>query len=203
MFHCGIYCHNRYEEGHYSTSPPSPVVSGAQRDANRRAIDELQGCSRQYLHGSGPEVGPPLTLAISAAVASGGRERQEQGGQKMNNITGANVVIIKRPTIEETENNAEDYIYPVTPSSCSQKRNLEAKKFPPTSRITKAVGRNLERTLTSQASKNQDRLNNRNTRSTSLSLPFSEDEELEDSVTVRGYSHVMRGAFDSGQEKQV
>lgn len=37
-----IYCHNCREEGHYSTSCTRPVVSGAQREVNRRAIDELQ-----------------------------------------------------------------------------------------------------------------------------------------------------------------
>ncbi len=82
----------------------------------------------------------------------------------MNNIGDANVVILKRPTIEETENNAKDYIYPVTAATRGQKMNLEAKIFQPTPRITKAVERNLERTITNQASKNQDRLNNRNTR---------------------------------------
>ena len=202
-FSRGIYCHNCCEEGHYSTSCPRPVVNGAQRDAYRRAIDKLQGGSRQYPRGSGPAVGPPLAPAVPAAVASGGGERQEQGGRRMNNIGGANVVILKRPTIEEAEDNVEHYIYPVTTGTRSQKKNLEAKKFQPTSRITKAVGRNLERTLTNQASKNQDLLNNRNTRSTSLSPPPLEDEEMEDSVTVRGESHVMRGALNRGQEKQV
>ncbi len=144
-----------------------------------------------------------MAPAIPAAVASGRRKRQEQGGRRMNNIGGANVVIPKRPTIEEAEGNAEDYIYPVTAATRSQKKNLEAKKFQPTSRITKAVRRNLERTPTNQASKKQDRLNNRNTRSPSLSPFPSEDEEMEDSVTVRGDSYVIRGAFHPGQEKQV
>ncbi len=121
----------------------------------------------------------------------------------MNNIGGANIVILKRPTIEEAEDNAKDYIYLVTAATRSQKKNLEAKKFQPTSRITKVVGRNLERTLTNQVSKNQDRLNNRNTRSPFLSPPYSEDEEMEDSVTVKGDSHVMRGELHPGKEKQV
>ncbi len=112
-----------------------------------------------------------MALAVLAAVASGGEKRQEQCSRRMNNIGSANVVILKRPTIEEAEDNAENYIYPVTSATRSQKKNLEAKKSEPTSRIIKAVGRNLERTLTNQASKNQDQLNNRNTWSPSLSLP--------------------------------
>ena len=202
-FYRGIYCHNCYEEGHYSTSWPRPVVSGAQRDANKRAIDELQRGSRQYPCRSGPALGPLFAPAVPAVVASGGGEKQKQGGWRMNNIGGANVVILKRPTIEEVKDNAEDYIYPVNAATKSQEKNLEAKKFQPTLRITKAVGRNLERTLTNQVSKNQDRLNNRNTRLPSLSPPPSEDEEMEDSVTVRGDSHVMRGVLYPGKEKQV
>ena len=110
LFYRGIYCHNCCEEGHYSTSCPWPVVSGAQRDANRRAINELQGSSRQYSCRSRPAVGPQLAPAVPAAIASGGGERQEQSGQRMNNIGSANVVIPKRPTIEKAEDNAEDYI---------------------------------------------------------------------------------------------
>ena len=142
-FYRGIYCHNCCEEGHYSTSFSRPVVSGTQRDANRMTIDELQGGCRQYPHGSGPEVGPRLAPAVPKAVASGGEKSQKQGGRRMNSIEGANVVILKQPTIEEEENNAEDYIYPVTSATRSQKKNLEAKKFQPTLRITKVLGRNL------------------------------------------------------------
>ena len=95
-----------------------------------------------------------------AEVTSDREERQKQDGRRMNNIGDTNVVILKRPTMEETENNAKDYIYPVTSATQSQKKNVEAIKLQPTSQIRKAVGKNLERTLTNQASKNQDRLNN-------------------------------------------
>ena len=74
------------------------MVSEAQRDANRRAIDKLQGGPRQYPRGPG-SAGPPLAPAVQAAVASGGGDREEQGGRKINNIGGANVVILKRPTV--------------------------------------------------------------------------------------------------------
>lgn len=40
----------------------------------------------------------------------------------MNNIGAANVVIVKRPTIEEAEDNDKTYIYPVTADSQSQKK---------------------------------------------------------------------------------
>ncbi len=76
-FYRGIYCHNCCEEGYYSTSCPRQVVSGAQRDANMRAIDELQGGFRQYLCRSGPEVGSLLAPAAPAAVACDGEEREE------------------------------------------------------------------------------------------------------------------------------
>ncbi len=129
LFYRGIYCHNCYEKSHYCTSCPRPVVSGALQDANKKVIDELQGGSLQYPNRSRPAVRPPLAQAVSAAVACGGREKQEQSGRRINNIGGANVVILKRLTIEEAEDNAEDYIYPVTSSTQSQKKNLEAKKF--------------------------------------------------------------------------
>ena len=202
-FYRGIYCHNCCEEGHYFISCPRPVVSGAQRDANKRAIDKLQGDSLHYPYGSRPAVELPLALAVPAAVASGGRERQEQSGRKINNIGGANDVMLKQPTIEEAEDNAEDYIYPVTSSTRSQKKNPEAKKFQPTSQITKVVERSLEKTLTNQASKNQDRLNNRNTRSPFLSPPFAEDEEIKNNVTIMGDNHVITGTLHPGKDKQV
>ena len=41
-------------------------------------------------------------------VASDRRERQEQAGQKMNNMGGANVVILKQPTIEEVKDELDN-----------------------------------------------------------------------------------------------
>lgn len=128
---------------------------------------------------------------------------QEQSGWRMNNIGGANVVILKRPTVEEAESDHESHTYPVTAATRSQKKNLEAKKFQPTSRITKPAGRNSERPIANQVLRNQNRLNNRTMPSLSLSPPPSEDEEMEDSVTVRGNSYGMRGALHPGQDKQV
>ena len=61
-FYRGVHCHNYREEGHYSTSCTKPVVSGAQREANRRAIDELQGRSSSIpsrtRYGTGPAASP-------------------------------------------------------------------------------------------------------------------------------------------------
>lgn len=148
----GIYCHNCREEGHYSTSCTRPVVSWAQREVNRRAIDELQRGYLQYPRGPGPALGSPsVPVFPAAAVASGGVEGQEQGGRA---IARANVVILKRPMIEEADDDSEIYTYPVTAATRSQKRNLEAKKFHPTSRVTKLAGRNLERSLAHQESRN-------------------------------------------------
>lgn len=88
----------------------------------------------------------------------------------MNNIRGANVVILKWPTVEEVESDYESYTYPVTADTQSQKKNLEAKKFQPTSRVIKPAGRNSERHPANQVSQNQDRL--RAVRSLFHSRPF-------------------------------
>lgn len=96
-----------------------PVVSGAQREANRRAIDKFQGGPYQYPWGKGPVSRfLPAQVAL-AAVASGGAERQDQGGRRMNNILGSNIVILKRPTVEEADDNLEN---PITATARSQKR---------------------------------------------------------------------------------
>lgn len=76
-FYRGIYCHNCREEGHYSTSCTRPVVSGAQREANRRAIDELQGGPRQYPQEPGTIPGLPPAQFAMTVVASDGVERQK------------------------------------------------------------------------------------------------------------------------------
>lgn len=136
-------------------------------------------------------------------MASGGVEGQEQSGRRMNNIGRANVVILKRPMIEEADDDSEIYTYPVTAATRSRKRNLEAKKFHPTSRVTKPAGRNLERSLAHQESRNQDRLNNRTTRSPSLSPPPPGDDDMEDSATVIGDKYGMSGALIPSQDKRV
>ena len=202
-FYRGIYCHNCREEGHYSTSCTRPIVSGAQREANRRAIDELQGAPRQYPRGPGPVSSFLPAQVAPAAVANSRGERKEQGGRRMNNIGGANVVILKRPTAEKADHDSENHVYPITAATRSQKKNLEAKKFQPTSRVTKPAGRNSEKSLGNQTSKNLNRLSERTIRSPSLSPPPPEDDEMEDSVTIRGDSYGMRGALDPGQERQV
>lgn len=79
---------------------------------------------------------------------------------------------------------------------------MEARKFQPTLRVTKPAGRNSERPIANQVLENKDRL--RAVRSPSLSPPLSKDEELEDSVTVRGSSNYgMRDALPPGQDKQI
>ena len=121
----------------------------------------------------------------------------------MNNIGGANVVILKQPKVEKADDNVESYTYPVTAATRSQKNNLEAKKFQPISRVTKPAGRNSERSFAYQTSRNFDRLNNRTIWSSCLSPPLLEDEEMDDSTTLKDDSYFMRGALPPGQNKQV
>ena len=151
-FYRGIHCHNCREEGHYSTSCTRLVVSGAQREANRRAIDELQGGPRQYPRGPGPGSSFLPAQVASVAVASNGGERQEQGGRKMNNIGGANVVILKRPVVKEVDNNPEyHHAYPITNFTQSHKlastQVSRSQDFWPTSRLTKPAVRSVEKPL--------------------------------------------------------
>ena len=76
-FYQGIHCHNCREEGYYSTSCIKPVISGAQRKANRQAIDELQRGSRQYSRRQG--IVPSFPPAVgSVAIANNRGERQVQ-----------------------------------------------------------------------------------------------------------------------------
>lgn len=60
----------------------------------------------------------------------------------MTNIGGANLVILKRPIVEEAEHNSKSYTYPVTATTQSQKKNLKAKKFQPISQVTNPARRN-------------------------------------------------------------
>lgn len=61
----------------------------------------------------------------------------------MNNIRGANIVILKQPIIEKVENNYKNLLYPITVDIWSQKKNLEVKKFQPMLQIIKPARRNL------------------------------------------------------------
>lgn len=183
-FYRGIYCHNCRKKGHYSTSCPRPVVSGAQWDANRRAIDKLQRGSRQYPGRPGP-VGPLLAPAVPASVASGGGDKEEQGGRKMNNIGGANVVILKRPIAKESHKSA--------PTQVSRPQD-----FWPTLRLTRLAVRSIEKPLVQQASQNLKRLSEKTARSSSLSPPAPEDDEMEDSIIIRADSYGMKGTLYLG-----
>lgn len=103
----------------------------------------------------------------------------------------------------KTKDNSKSYTYPVTAATQSQKKNLEAKKFQPISRITKLVGRNSEKSLAYQASKNQDQLNNRTTWSLFFFSPPSEHKEIEDSTIIKSNSYGIRGVLSPGQDRQV
>ena len=168
-----------------------------------RVIDKLQGGSRQYLYGPGP-VGLPLAPAIPAAMASDGRDREEQGGRKINNIGGANIVILKQPNVEKADDNLEyPLMYPINAIIQSQKKNLKSKKFQSTSRVTRPAGRDSERALTNQTSKNLNRLNNKTTSSPSYLLSPLDDAEMEKSGIIGGDNYGMRDTLPLGQDKQV
>ena len=52
---------------------------------------------------------PPPPQSALAIVASGGVERQKQGGQRINNIGMSNMVILKRPAVKEASNDFEHH----------------------------------------------------------------------------------------------
>ena len=109
-------------------------------------------------------------------------ERQEQGGRRVNNIGGANVVILKRPTREEAEG---------------------PKNSQPTSRVIEPAARNAERQLAQQASRDLEQLDERTALSSSLSPPLPKVDDIEDSATVIGGRYGMSGALPPSQEKRV
>ena len=119
------------------------MVNGAERESNKRVIDELQGISRQY-----PRRPDPKAQVSLAAVASDRKGREEKGGRRMNNIGSANVVILKRPVVEETDNYPEDHLtYPITITTQSQKpassKVSGTQKPQPISQTTKPAQKNL------------------------------------------------------------
>lgn len=127
---------------------------------------------------------------------------QEQSGWRINNIGGANIIIMKRPKVKDENSDYESYIYPVTSATWSQKKNLEAKKFQPTLRVNKPAVRNSERPIAKQVLQKKNRL--RTVRSPSLSPPPSEDEKMEDSVIVKdNSSYGMRSSLLPDQDKKV
>lgn len=70
------------------------------------------------------------------------------------------------------------------------------------SHIIQLAGNNSERPIANQVLQNKGRL--RAMQSLSFFPPPSKDEEMEDSITVRGSgSYGMRGALPPGQDKQV
>lgn len=89
-------------------------------------------------------------------------------------------------------------------SHLNSEKESWSKKLQPISRAIKPAARNSERLLVHQASRNQDGLNDKTTRSPSLPPPHPpEDEEMEDSGTIRGDSCGLKGALHPGQDRQV
>lgn len=96
-------------------------------------------------------------------------------------------------------------IFTPSPLLLKVKRKIwKLRNFSPRRALPNQLGeiQNSERPIANQVLQNKDRL--RAVRSPSLSPSPSKDEEMEDSVTVRGSSsYGMRGALPPGQDKQV
>ena len=73
----------------------------------------------------------------------------------MNNIVGANVVILKWPTVGKADNYLENHTYPIT--AATQSQNLAptkvygSKNFQPTSKVAKPAAENVERPIAQQS----------------------------------------------------
>ena len=118
------------------------------------------------------------------------------------------VVILKRPVVEEANNNLEYHqTYPLTALTRSHKsvptKVSEPKNSWPTSRVSKPAARNVERPLAQQASRNLERLNERTAWTPIPSPSPPEDEEMNDTATIRGDNYSMRGALTPGQNRRV
>lgn len=72
----------------------------------------------------------------------------------MNNIRSTNIIILKQLTIEKANINLKNQIYLIIAATQSWKKNLKIQKFQLISQIAKWAGRNSERLLIYQASKN-------------------------------------------------
>ena len=193
-FYQGIYCYNCREEGHYSTSCTRPVVSGAQRNANRWAIDELQG---------GPSPIPSRTRhgirSSSSPICPGSSGKWWSGKTKARwskdeQYWGGQCGYFEAASSEKG-NFEHHHKYSIGALTQSHKlaptKFSEPKVLQPTLQITTPVTRIAERPLTQQTSRNLEGLNDKIARLPFLSTPPLEDEEKEDNVTGRGDSHVM------------
>lgn len=90
-------------------------MSGAQCKVNCQAIDELQRGS--YYHFRGQDIASSFLLAIRSVTITNNRGKklvQEQIDQRINNIGGANIIIIKWVTIKDVDSDYESCIYPDT-----------------------------------------------------------------------------------------
>ena len=65
------------------------------------------------------------------------------------------------------------------------------------------MGRDSERALANQKSRNLNRLNDKTTPSPSFLPPLLNDEKMEESGTIGGDNYGMRGELSLGQDKRV
>lgn len=97
-------------------------MSEVQPETNRKAIDQLPEGFYYYTQRPSLILGPLIVPAASANVASRRKKREKQSGRKINNIRGTNVVILKRLTVEETNDHLEyHFTYPIIAAIQSQK----------------------------------------------------------------------------------
>lgn len=184
----GIHCHNCREEGPYSTSCTRPIVSGAQRNFNRWAVEEFQEDPRQYPQIPGMVSGLPPAQSGLAVVASAGVGRQEHGSQRINNIGMANVVILKRPVVKESHESA--------PAKVSSPQD-----FCPNSQLIKPAVSSIEHSLAQPASRNLEWSNDQ-IRPPPLSPPLPKYNDIKGSVIVADRDEIG-GVVPPSEEKQM
>lgn len=109
VFHKGIHCHNRINEGHYSTSCPHPKVTFHEREIIKAKIKNVTG-------DMGGMSRPNESKRPTAAVSKGEANTKQQWGDALEEVNGstgrmmnslgmANVVIPKEPNDVDFEKN--------------------------------------------------------------------------------------------------
>lgn len=88
--------------------------------------------------------------------------------------------------LKKTESDYKNYIYPVTTTIWSQKKNLEARKFQLISNVTRPSWKNSEKLIRNQVLQNKDWL--RAVQSPSHLPLSSKDEDIEENVIMKDNS---------------
>lgn len=110
----------------------------------------------------------------------------EVSGQKINNIGGINIIILKKSIVKQVDSNYESYNYLVTIIIWSQKKIWKLKNFNiyfALSNQLKKIQKNL-----SQIKYHKTKTDSELCNLFSFFLPLSKDEKIEDSVIMRDNS---------------